>query len=338
MFQHALSQENETDTTKAQLYVVTKHDGTEYIGYILSDDGREVLIETEALGKIYIPKSDIKSIVKVTNSKEIIHGEFQSQGPFTTRYYFTTNGHPIKKGENYALAHLYGPEVQFAISDHFSFGLMSTWAASPIVGAFKYSFNTKKENLNFSLGTLAGTSGYLNTFKGYGALHWANVTIGDRKKNLTISAGYGYLQTGLDQAILEDGTYYQFPEYTEKRQSLVHSPMFSIAGIIKVGARASFVFDSMFGYRVQREEEIRETLISEAYYDNVLGVWMPEIIRYDVSHFNNRHFGFFIMPGMRFQSTDRRAFQIALAGVAVIREKGSDYSFPFPMCTWFFKF
>ena len=50
------------DTT---LRVVTKHDGTEYIGVIISDDGREVLIETKALGKIYIPKSDIRSIVIV---------------------------------------------------------------------------------------------------------------------------------------------------------------------------------------------------------------------------------------------------------------------------------
>jgi hypothetical protein len=48
-----------TDTTK---YLVVKYDGNEYVGLILSDDGREVLIETKSLGKIYIPKSDIKSM------------------------------------------------------------------------------------------------------------------------------------------------------------------------------------------------------------------------------------------------------------------------------------
>ncbi|MBU3659279.1 MAG: hypothetical protein FGM14_05390 [Flavobacteriales bacterium] len=42
------------------IYVVIRNNGNELIGKILSDDGREVLILTEALGKIFVPKSDIK--------------------------------------------------------------------------------------------------------------------------------------------------------------------------------------------------------------------------------------------------------------------------------------
>ena len=56
------AQEQIPDST---LRVITKFDGTEYIGKIISDDGREVLISTDILGKIYIPKSDITSIINV---------------------------------------------------------------------------------------------------------------------------------------------------------------------------------------------------------------------------------------------------------------------------------
>ncbi|PLX09917.1 MAG: hypothetical protein C0596_00055 [Marinilabiliales bacterium] len=168
--------QNETQYTAKQLKVVTKIDGMEYIGEVISDDGREILLNTESLGKIYIPKSEIKSIVDVDNENRIVFGEFRTQGPFTTRYAFTNNAFPVEKGENYALINLYGPEVHFAITNEFSLGIMSTWIASPMVLALKYSFTTKNENINFSLGTLIGTSGYLNSFRGYGGLHWANVT------------------------------------------------------------------------------------------------------------------------------------------------------------------
>ena len=53
------SQETPKDTS---LRLVEKIDGTQYIAKILSDDGREVLLDTEAMGKIYIPKSQIKRI------------------------------------------------------------------------------------------------------------------------------------------------------------------------------------------------------------------------------------------------------------------------------------
>jgi hypothetical protein len=107
------AQQNPVDTNT---YVVTKNNGMEYIGKILNDDGREILLETNTLGKIYITKSDIKSITLVSSRKEVVFGEYRAQGPFTTRYQFTTNAFSIKRGENYALVNLYGPEVHFSLS------------------------------------------------------------------------------------------------------------------------------------------------------------------------------------------------------------------------------
>ncbi len=346
-----------TDTTKSeQLFVITKTDGTEYIGKILSDDGREVLIQTDALGKIYIPKSEIKSMVAIEDASKIVYGEYSPTGPFTTRYAFTTNALPIKKGENYALINLYGPEVHFAVTDHLNIGVMTTWIASPMILALKYSVKTKNEKINFSLGTLMGSSGYLFNFRGFGGLHFANVTIGSREKNITLAGGYLYGKTGDNYyaANEESGIYYSDQEYysvtydVSNPAPLTQGPISSIAGITKVGARASFVFDSMIGIFSTPTESVytNTTTITEptpGYYDpnppyqyiNGTPGWYQHNVTVD--KYTNRTVALFVMPGMRFQKTDKSDFQFTIAGVSLFRG-GYDMSFPIPMCSWFLKF
>lgn len=345
----AFSQSVDQDTTKSeQLFVITKNDGTEYIGKILSDDGREVLIETEALGKIYIPKSEIRSIKQIEQVKEVVYGEFRNHGPFTTRYSFTTNALPIVKGENYAMVNLYGPEVHFAVTDHLNIGVMSTWIASPMILALKYSFKTKNEKVNLSIGTLAGTSGYLTGFRGFGGLHFGNITFGSRGNNVTLAGGYAYMRTGDYQFYPPPGTYYSNDSYlnlySERALApLIQGPIFSVAGIAQVGAKASFVFDSMIGVFKDSPVQVATTTITEPYYNTnppyeyVLGYY-----RHDVAEVDRITTALFFMPGMRFQKNEKQAFQISLTGVTVFKGKGyaskGNYSFPIPMCSWYFKF
>ena len=340
-----------SSSTDTNTYVITKSDGTEYIGKLISDDGREVLIITETLGKIYIPKSDIKSIVKVTDNKSIVRGEYYASGPFTTRHAFTTNALPIAKGENYAMINLYGPEIHFAVTDHLNIGIMSTWTASPLALALKYTIPTRFEKLNFSLGTLLGTSGYFNSFKGYGGIHFANVTYGDRKNNVTFSAGYGYTSSFGTKDLIIPGTYtstnggfnYSYGTYSP---GITKGPILSIAGIVKVGAKVSFVFDSMLGSfgRTTSNNEMGVTVtISEATppdFNN--GIYQQSV---SITNVNSlKLYALFLMPGMRFQTKENRAFQISLAGVTVFGPALENWggpnsiSFPLPMCSWFYKF
>ena len=44
----------QVESTDSTLRLIEKNDGTKYIAKILSDDARELLIETETIGKIYI--------------------------------------------------------------------------------------------------------------------------------------------------------------------------------------------------------------------------------------------------------------------------------------------
>ena len=346
--QYAFTQETSQDSTKApQLSLIVKNDGSEYIGVILSDDGREILLETKNLGKIYIAKSDIKNITKIENEADIVYGEYRQDGPFTTRYSFTTNALPIKKGENYALVNLYGPEVHFALSDRFSLGIMTTWIVSPFVLAAKYTFKTNNEKVNFSIGSLFGSSGYLNNFRGYGGLHFANLTFGSRSKNITFSGGFAHFNPG-NNTLLEAGTVFNNQEYLYSYSGSGFSwkspnttgPIFSVAGIVKVGAKASFVFDSMIGVFSQKRHSVSTTTITPPSYDPE---YLPGYYKHTITQYLTTTTALFIMPGMRFQKTDKSAFQVSLAGVSVFRwideqNNGDQFNFPVPLLMWFFKF
>ena len=322
--------------------IITLMNGKERIGQILSDDGRELLLKTEAIGLVYIPKNDIERITEVEEGEiEQFDGDFRNTGPFTTRYYFTTNALPVQKRDDYAMIHVYGPEVHFSVSNQLSLGIMTTWGASPFILAGKFAIPTQNEKLNFAIGTLIGSSGYLNQFRGYGGLHWATVTFGDRMRNLSFSGGFGYVEPGFDRMDDIPGTYTGKPgggwpdiPQAEIIPSPISAPAFSVAGITKVGKRASLFFDSMVFFYT--DENIRRI-------ESEMGTRPNETYVITVEEYTQEGIAAYIMPGMRIQRRANRAFQVALAGV-IVSEKNPDgpgwdlNAFPIPTCAWLFKF
>ena len=280
VFQISITAQSGDLTDSKKLVLITKNNGGEFIGEIISDDGREILLMTTTIGKIYINKSDISGITSVDEkSTTKIGGEFRAEGPFTTRYFFTNNSLPLKKNEHYAMIQLYGPEVHFSVSDKLSLGVMASWIASPIALASKLCLYSKN-NIHISLGNILGNSGYIEQGKVFGGLHWLTITKGDRMKNISFSAGYGYV---VDNANLFNNNYLgesytfqnDFPNqkyyisgnnspnsaygavYYEMRDEFGNSEsindlsnlksayILSLAGIIPVGKKASLIFDSM---------------------------------------------------------------------------------------------
>lgn len=338
------------------LYRVVKFNNQEYIGKILNDDGREILLQTTSLGKMYIVKSDIQSITSVDREIDFVGDEFRGTGVFTTRYHISTNAFPLQKHENYALVNLYGPEVHFSVSKNLSVGVMATWIASPIVLALKYTIPTRNEKLNFGFGTLLGSAGYLNQGKGYGGLHWGMVTYGDRKNNVTLSLGYSYLNIGMQsgEPMYEPGTYpitltngyWGFANLTpiNFKSPTMTAPILGIAGLASVGKKASFVFDMMFIFGKKAEENRSQTY--QYVYDLITGdpshTYVGPI---NLTAQTTNSVNCLIMPGMRFQKSENTAFQISLAGVigysttqVSSQLTSKRYSFPVPMCSWFYKF
>jgi hypothetical protein len=300
------AQIQQSDSTKTkQLYLVTKLNNLEYVGEILSDDGHEIFLNTENVGKIYIQKSEIKSIEKKEDVKPIINIQDVEDNSFSTMYIFSSNALPFKKGTNYGLLSLLGPEAHFALTDNLSVGILSAWIASPFAATVRYSFKTNNENLHYSVSSLFGTSGYFDNFDIYLVCPNAAVTWGKEKKNLTI--GFSYLFVGA----------FSNPSFS------TGAPMLSFAGTIPITRKTQFIFDSEIG--------LPSIIEPNNIYTSPDGIL-------SIGKINNASF-VWLMPGVRFQSKPNSAFQISLSGVISIDGASKTATTtPFPIFSWFFKF
>ena len=286
----------QTDTSKSETYIIVTNDGGEFLGKIISQDAKEVLIDTKDRGQISIPKYQIK-LMRLVEEKDLDNnGNIKFDETFATRYFITTNGLPIEKGESYIQWNLYGPDFQFGVAKNFGVGIMTSWFGTPIIGSAKYTY-TISENLNGAVGTLIGTGSWaLPDFAL--ALPFTAITYGDRKVNANLSVGYG--------AVSNDGE-------TEGRA------LFSGAGLFKVSNKISIVFDSFImpkgGIKTRTEIE----------YDNNGNEREVQVSYTDPSFV-------LVIPGIRYQTDSKKAFQFGFSGLFI---DGESTGFPIPMVQWY---
>lgn len=315
VFSQESTEQPVSDTLK--MHVITKNDRTRFVGKIISQDPREVLIDTKEIGLVAIPRHEIREIREVENRELNMKGEYIPGEVFATRYFLTTNGLAIAKGENYMIWHIFGPDVQFGVGENFGLGVMTSWLGSPIIATAKYSIPFK-ENASMALGLLAGT----DTWYGTGflmALPYVAFTVGDRKANLTFSAGYGAV--GYKETFFNGAT----NQSTKKRVSEGRM-LISFAGMFKVGKSVSIVFDSFI---VPGGKEY-ETTEWYDYFNPNTGFFEPR-----ERNVTKKSKGFaLILPGLRFQTTPHKAFQFGFAGVF---SDGEAVPVPFPMIQFFQK-
>lgn len=212
----------QTDSSKAKLFIITTNDGGEFIGEILSEDAKDVIIKTKDKGDVSIPKYQIKERKALESGDLNASGQYIPAEVFSTRYFITTNGLPIEKGESYVQWNLWGPDFEFGVAKNFSVGVMTTWLANPMIATAKYSIPLS-EKTSLGVGTLLGTTTWVAPLSYGMALPFASLTNGDRKSNISFTAGYG--------AVFYEGE-------SSGRMLL------SAAGMTKVGKKVSLVFDS----------------------------------------------------------------------------------------------
>ena len=284
------------------LHIVVKNDGTRFVGTIISRDARELRIETHNLGEIIIPMHEISEIREAKSSEMSSTGEYIPSEVFSTRYFITTNGLPIAKGESYIQWNLYGPDFQFGVGDNFGLGILTTWFGSPLIGSAKYSIDLPG-NLSLGAGLLVGSGSWALPDLGL-VLPFGAFTMGDRVSNLTFSFGYG-------------GAFYKESHYNpinnreiEKRVSDGRM-LFSIAGMAKTGKKLSFVFDSFIvlrgGYREYTEYNWNYNYdpVTDTYTEKITTVTKKE-----------RSGGItLLIPGIRLQTEPNKAFKFGFAGL-----------------------
>jgi len=208
---------------RVKYYEIKTSDGTMHVGKLISDDKNEVVLETEKLGEISIPKYQVSSMKEVKKNKDGSLPTPIQDNEFPTRYFYTTNGFSIPKGDVHASYSFLGPDFQIGITDRITAGLLTTWLASPIVGSVKYTI-PHGDKLNFAVGTLLGSLSWISVNSG-GILPFGAMTYGTKEKNINVSLGYGAVWTSGDVS---------------------GNLLFSIGGAFgNSKSRASFVFDSM---------------------------------------------------------------------------------------------
>lgn len=296
---------SQSDTTVVQdtnTYRFIKTDGGELIGKIMSQDARELYILTSDNRKIYIPQHIIKDMVLVKSSDFNSNGDFIGEDKFATRYFITTNGLPIVKGEHYVQWNLFGPDFQFGLGKNLGVGVMTSWLGTPIIGTIKKSW-TIGEKTQFAVGGLLGTGSWIAPEWG-GALPFGTLSFGNRSKNLAVSAGYG--------AIWQDG-------------DLDGRALTSIAGMVKVSTKLSLVFDSFFllGKTETRTSTYDEWVTNPS---TGQGEWQTVSNTYEV-----RYPGFsLLIPGVRWHQAEGKAFQFGFSGVITNGD-----IIPVPMVQWY---
>ena len=200
---HTIAQEkSDSATVIKKISVVTKNDDSQYTGYIIKNDEHEVVIETKNLGKVAIPKHEIKEIKEINNG-EFKNGEFLGNNAFSTRYFYSNNALPINKGENYSKIGVLGPDVEFGVSKNLTLGIMASWIGSPIIAGLKYSEKIS-ENVHIGVGTMVGSLSWFS-LKTFGFMGYGVITIGDCNDNINFGAAYSKLNFAINYPIQQYG-------------------------------------------------------------------------------------------------------------------------------------
>ena len=314
----------QTETSLEEVkYKIIKQNGSSFVGKIVSRDARDILLETENIGLVYIPKHEIDEIILLMSEEEEVSG-----GLFSTRYFLTTNGFHINKGDNYIQWNLFGPDFQFGVAENVTLGIMTSWVGMPIIGTAKYSRQIS-EKLYGGVGFLGGTGSW--AFPQYGLmLPFGFLSTGNRVNNLNFSAGYGLIFAERYEShytLINTPTDYSTNEYQSNGEQVNYSegrPLFSIAGMFRINDKFSFVFDSFFmlGGRNRDVERIHDV------YDPA-----TEKVTYSIRKETVTGDPLLVLaPGLRFQANENSSFQFGFTGIYL---EGEFVPVPIPMVQWF---
>ena len=181
------------DTTR---YRFETKDGNEFIGIILSQDANSIVVKTENLGEITIPKSELLKMTEIRDAR-IVNGKFWFRNPQSTRYFWQPNAYGLRKGEGYYQnVWVLFNQVAVGVTDNISIGLgtvplfLFAGTSTPIWITPKFSIPIVKDKVNIGGGALMGTViGEENTNFG---IAYGITTFGSRDRNLSLGIGYGY--------------------------------------------------------------------------------------------------------------------------------------------------
>ncbi len=299
------SQADTMPKADTNVYRIIKTDGGELFGKILKQDAREVLIITKDNREVYIPQHVIKKMEIIDTKDFNASGTFIGDDKFATRYFLTTNGLPVVKGEHYVQWNLFGPDFQFGLGNNFGVGVMTSWIGMPIIGTIKKSWQLS-DNAHIALGGLLGTGTWIIPDFG-GALPFATLSFGDRRTNIAFSSGYGAIWAG---------------NGAEGRW------ITSVAGMVKLSPKITLVFDSFI--LMPAADDFVTTSYNQEVYNPTTMMYESQLVTYEENR-SRPGFGLLI-PGLRWHQAEGQAFQFGFTGIFYDNDI---VPVPIPMVQWY---
>jgi hypothetical protein len=161
-------------------------------GYLLSDNGRELELETAGIGILIIQKSDVIEILDAEEGTQSVNLNSMSsrasrnivasdRAPQSSRYFFAPSALPMEKKEGYAHANWLSANVSSQVSDNLMVGAALSWVG---LGVQLKASAQLSENLHGSIGGMAlyGFADIGPTFFPY-----INVTSGDHNNHFSMA-------------------------------------------------------------------------------------------------------------------------------------------------------
>lgn len=186
--------QNLPDSTK--ILRIETIDGNIFIGSIITQDSLTLVLKTESLGEIKIPKMNIKSKTELKEVKKV-GSEFWLPNPQSSRYFWAPNGYGLKEGSSYYqnIWILYN-QFSFGLTDNFSIGagvvpmFLFAGTATPFWIVPKFSIPVVENKFNIGTGAFLGT--IIGEDVGLFGLLYGTTTFGSRDKNISFGLAYGF--------------------------------------------------------------------------------------------------------------------------------------------------
>jgi hypothetical protein len=184
------------DPKQKRTYKTVKlKDGSFYTGYILEDNPREILMDIDGLGKMYIPKYSVKSI-DTYDAAKIENGEVKEERLTNRNYMFNRSALPFdEKKISIDLPNFFLVEVSYAFNKNFRVGIFSGPFGLPLGVNLGVSKEISKElyiggDLNIG-GVFYGNFGNNNTNEQPLLFNVkTKLTSGNIDRHLTATVGY----------------------------------------------------------------------------------------------------------------------------------------------------
>ncbi len=198
------------------LYQFNLSNNNEIYGIIIEETPRETTIKAQDGRIIIIPTFEILSKKPISQVIKV-NGQLVFKNPHPSRYFYGPSALPMEKNELYINSvYFLTAQVQYGLTENFSFGFTTSFFLSPMALTAKYSIKLDEKN-HIAFGGMGGSFSWLAP-ESYWGIGFASYTFGNSEAN--ISATASALKTN-------------FTEST--------SPLFNFAAHKRLGKNLSFM-------------------------------------------------------------------------------------------------